>query len=230
MEPVQYTSTPDEIAVVTMDDGKVNALSPRMLDALNEAFDRADARRERAVVLAGRSGVFSAGFDLRVLATGGVEAERMLRDGFLTAERMLRSPRPIVVAGTGHTFAMAVFLLSSADYRVGADDRSTIQANEVAIGLTMPHAGVSILRHRLSPAAFERATTLAEAFDPAAAVAAGLLDEVVAPERVVDRALEVAVRLAELDPAAHAATKLRARSPLLAVLAEEIAAEFGTTA
>jgi enoyl-CoA hydratase len=57
------------VGTITMDDGKVNALSPHMLGELNAALDRAEAG-EAAVVLTGRSGVFSAGFDLAVLRAG----------------------------------------------------------------------------------------------------------------------------------------------------------------
>ena len=58
------------IATVTMDDGKVNVLSPRMLAEIGAALDRAEADRA-VVLLTGRPGVFSAGFDLPVLRAGG---------------------------------------------------------------------------------------------------------------------------------------------------------------
>ena len=141
----------DSIATIAMDDGKVNALSLQMLTELNAALDRASADRA-VVVLTGRDGIFSAGFDLTVLRAGGSDASAMLRAGFALAKRMLSFPTPVLIACTGHAVAMGVFLLLSGDYRVGAGGPYKITANEVAIGLTMPRAAVEICRQRLTPA------------------------------------------------------------------------------
>ena len=129
----------DSVATITMDDGKVNALSVRMLGTLGEALDRAETDRA-IVVLTGRPGIFSAGFDLQVLRAGGADAVQMLKAGFELAERLLSFPTPVVVACSGHAIAMGSFLVLSADYRVGVSGEFRITANEVAIGLTMPRA------------------------------------------------------------------------------------------
>src|ERR1043166_7886315 len=100
----------DSIATITMDDGKMNVLSIDMFSELNDALDRAKA--DGAVVaFSGREGVFSAGFDLRVLAAGGTNASTMGLTGFELAERILSFPAPVVIACTGHAIAMGVFLL-----------------------------------------------------------------------------------------------------------------------
>lgn len=205
------------VATITIDDGKVNAMSPRMITEINAALDRAESDRAVAL-LCGRQGVFSAGFDLPVLRAGGYEAGAMVRAGFELAERVLSFPTPVVVACTGHAVAMGVFLLLSGDYRIGAAGGYKITANEVAIGLTMPRAAVEILRQRLAPAHFNRAVTIAEPFGPDTAVAAGFLDRVVAPEELPDAARAVATQLTALDMPAHAASKLRARAQTLAAL------------
>ncbi len=197
-------------ARIIMDDGKVNALSLAMTRELNEALDRAAV--ERAVVLlAGREGVFSAGFDLAALGEGGHRALEMVRAGFELAERLLCFPRPVVMACTGHAVAMGVFLLLSGDYRIGATGPYRFTANEVAIGLTMPRAAVEILRQRLAPAHFNRAAVLADVYTPDTAQDAGFLDRVVDPADLHGTAQDAAAQLAKLDPAAHAATKLRVR-------------------
>src|SRR5262249_36054499 len=116
--PVTY-QLEDSIARISMDDGKMNVLSVDMLFELGRAFDRAKADRA-VVLLAGREGVFSGGFDLRALAAGGPDAYTMVRMGFELAERILAFPTPVVVACTGHAIAMGAFLLLSGDYRVGA--------------------------------------------------------------------------------------------------------------
>jgi enoyl-CoA hydratase len=200
----------DAIATITMDDGKVNALTMPMFDGLNSALDRAEADGA-VVVLAGREGVFSAGFDLNVLRAGGPDAPALVRTGFELSARLLAFPAPVVVACTGHAIAMGVFLLLSGDYRLGVAGPYKITANEVAIGLTMPRPAIELCRQRLTPAHFNRAVILAEVYAPDEAVAAGFLDRAVAAEGFSPAARAVAERLRNLDRAAHAATKQRTR-------------------
>jgi enoyl-CoA hydratase/carnithine racemase len=217
------------MATITMDDGKANALSPAMLDELGAALDRAESGSVGAVVLAGRPGRFSGGFDLGVLRAGGAEAQRMLRGGFALAERLLSFPCPIVMACTGHAVAMGLFLVCSGDYRIGANGDFKLQANEVAIGLTMPYPALAILRYRLTPWSFDRAVGLAETFTPADAIDLGLLDRLADPDAVVPVAQEVAASFLMLDASAHAASKLRARAALLSDLRAGIDADYPET-
>jgi enoyl-CoA hydratase len=212
------------VATITMDDGKVNVMSPQMLAELNAALDRAEADRA-VVLLSGREGVFSAGFDLRVLRAGGPEAAAMVRAGFELSERILSFPTPVAIACTGHAVAMGVFLLLSGDYRLGAAGSYRITANEVAIGLAMPRAAVEILRQRLAPAHFNRAVTIAEPFSPDNAVEAGFLDRVVAATELQSSARNVALQLAALNMDAHVASKLRARAHTLSAIRAAIDAD-----
>jgi enoyl-CoA hydratase len=222
--PVSYRLE-DSVATITMDDGKVNVLSPRMLDELAAAFDRA-AADAAVVVLRGRDGVFSAGFDLTVLGIGGADSLAMVRAGFGMAERILSFPTPVVVACTGHAVAMGLFLLLSGDYRIGPAGSYKLVANEVAIGLPLPNAAIEILRQRLAPAYFNRAALLAEPFSPDNAVEAGILDRVVEADRLDDIAREIATATTALDLEAHAITKLRARQPVLDAIRTSIDAEY----
>jgi enoyl-CoA hydratase len=211
----------DSVATITMDDGKVNALFQAMLTELGAALDRAAADRA-VVILTGRAGVFSAGFDLPVLRAGGPAAARLLHAGFDLAQRLLAFPAPVLVACPGHAVAMGVFLLLSGDYRIGASGPYKLTANEVAIGMTMPLAAVEICRQRLTPACFNRAVLLAEVFKPEDAVAAGFLDRVVPAAELEEAAEAAAAALATLDLDAHAASKLRARQRALTALREAI--------
>jgi enoyl-CoA hydratase len=215
----------DAIATITIDDGKVNALSVAVLAELNAALDQAE-RDDAVVILAGRDGVFSAGFDLPVLRGRGPDALAMLRAGFELAARLLAFPRPVVIACTGHAVAMGVFLLLCGDYRVGATGPYKITANEVAIGLTMPRAAVEICRQRLTPAHFNRAVVLAETFSPADAVAAGFLDRTAGASSVPEVARGVAAQLATLDRSAHETTKRRARAQALSAIRSAIDADM----
>ena len=215
------------IATITLDDGKVNVLSPRMLAEINATLDRALADRA-VVVFTGREGMLSAGFDLKVLTAGGPDALGMLRAGFELAERILSFPMPVVIACNGHAVAMGVFLLLSGDYRVGAAGPFRIVANEVAIGLTMPMAAVEICRQRLAPAHFNRAVILAEQYSPEDAVAAGFLDRVVQPSELQDVARSTAVQFGKLNMNAHAASKLRAREQALKAIRSAIESDMAS--
>jgi len=215
----------DVVATITMDDGKVNALSPAMQAEISKALDQAEADGA-VVVLTGRDGVFSAGFDLGVIRGGGDEAVSMVRGGFDLAHRLLSFPTPVVVACTGHAIAMGVFLLLSGDYRVGADGPYKLVANEVAIGMTLPRAAIEILRQRVAPAHFNRAAILAEIYTPSNGVEAGFLDRVVEPSQVLAVSREMALAFSKLDIAAHAATKRRLREQTLAVISGEFAADL----
>jgi enoyl-CoA hydratase len=217
---VTYQQT-DLVATITMNDGKVNAMSVTMISEVNNALNQALVDKS-AVVLTGRTGLFSAGFDLPVLKTGGAEAREMLRTGFELAERLLSFPKPVVIACSGHALAMGVFLVLSGDYRIGAEGDFKIGANEVAIGLTMPDFGIEICRQRLAPAHFNRAVINAEIYTPDQAVIAGFLDQVVPMAELLDVAQQKARQLTKLNMPAHAATKLRARGETLKALRQAI--------
>ncbi|MBI5288260.1 MAG: crotonase/enoyl-CoA hydratase family protein [Chloroflexi bacterium] len=216
----------DNVATITMDDGKVNVLSLAMLGDINTALDSAVADKA-AVVLAGREGRFSGGFDLAVFRGGGTDGIKMLREGFSLSERLLSFPTPVVAACTGHAIAMGAFLLLSVDYRIGAAGPFKIQANETAIGMTLPTAAYVITRQRLTRSHSHRALALAEVYAPDdAATAAGWLDRVVGPDEVVAAARAKAGELIALNMQAHSANKLKGRAEALTALRAAIDAEF----
>ncbi|OBB19665.1 enoyl-CoA hydratase [Mycolicibacterium setense] len=207
----------DAVATITMDDGKVNALSPAMQAEIGAALDQAAAGAAagevKALVLAGNSKVFSGGFDLSVFSAGDVAATlAMLAGGFELSVRCLTFPVPVIMAATGHAIAMGSFLLLSGDHRVGSVT-SRCQANEVKIGMTLPNAAIEIMRMRLTRAAFQRGIAMAATFTGDAAIAGGWLDEVVEPDAVLGRAQQVAAEAAAtLNTGAHVASKLKARA------------------
>jgi enoyl-CoA hydratase len=116
-------------------------------------------------------------------------------------------------------------LFCCADVRIGAEGPFKITANEVAIGLTMPHSAVVICQQRLSPAHFHRAVVTAEVYSPQGAMQAGFLDRVVAEPELLPVAQQTAAALSQLDMAAYAATKLRVRESTFRALREAIQAD-----
>lgn len=202
------------IATIRIDDGKRNALSPSVLREIHAAFDRA-AADHAIVILTGREDVFSAGFDLKVMKRGGLNAIGMLRLGYRLPPRILAHPRPVIAACNGHALAMGVFMMLGADYIIGSRGDFKIAANEVAIGMTMPRVAAAMLQHRLTPAAYQRAVTLAEYFDVEKAREVGFFDELVEPADLISRANALASTFKELHAQAHVQSKRQVRKPLI---------------
>ncbi|MEM9402230.1 MAG: crotonase/enoyl-CoA hydratase family protein [Pseudomonadota bacterium] len=214
MSDTVHYSFADGIARIRIDDGKRNALSPAVLADINAALDHAEADRA-VVILTGRDDVFSAGFDLNVMKRGGPTALKMLKTGYAMTARVLAHPRPVIVACNGHCMAMGVFLMLAADYVIGTRGDYKVAANEVAIGLPMPRTAATMLRHRLSPSAYQRAVTLGEAFDVDAALEAGFFDTLVAADELVAQSTAKAVELKNIDAWAHANAKRQIRRSVI---------------
>lgn len=208
--PSVHVELQGPVAVVRLDDGKANAISHGVLEGLHAALDRAD-REASAVVLAGRPGRFSAGFDLGTFAEGPAATAALVKAGARLALRIYGHPQPVVAACTGHAIAMGAILLLSCDVRIGAEGAFQIGLNEVAIGMTLPRFGVELARDRLSRRHLGSAVVLARMFDPDGAKDAGYLDRTCAADRVVAEAIEEATRLAQLRRPALGDTKLRLR-------------------
>ena len=94
------------VAWITLDDGKVNAMSFAMLSEIARRLDEARAAGG-PVVLKGRPGMFSAGFDLKTFARGPEASRDMVLAGVRLIQAMLAYPRPIVTVCTGHAYRWA---------------------------------------------------------------------------------------------------------------------------
>jgi enoyl-CoA hydratase/carnithine racemase len=213
--------------LITMDDGKANALNLELMDQLGAALDVAE-QAGKVVVICGRPGKFSAGFDLSVMGKGGDGRLVLMRSGAGLSRRLLKFPTPVVLAVSGHALAMGALLLLSADYRVGVHGAYKIGLNEVAIGLTMPYFGVELARARLAKTHLSTAVGLARIYDAAGALEAGYLDEAVSEEDLLHRAIFMAEQFAKLDMEAHRRSKARVREYLNAALEAASEKELGS--
>lgn len=207
----------DGIATVTISNGKANALSHEVFEGLNKALDQAE-QDKAIVILTGQPGVFSAGYDLKEMQKGPNEAAALVKVGSTFTRRLAAFPLPVIGACSGHAIAKGAFILLSVDYRIGIEGPFKLGLNEVAIGMTMHHAGLEIARHRLVPAHFYRSVVNAEIYSPEGAVEAGFLDEAVAQDKLAARALEVASYFKTLNMRAHRETKVKAKADYLAAL------------
>ena len=202
-------------ATIAMDDGKANALSYAMIDALLEALGRAE-REASAIVLAGRPEKFCAGFDLKVMMAGPDAARQLLRRGSELLMRLYATPLPLVIACTGHAIAGGALVVLTGDVRIGAAGAFRLGLNEVSIGLPVPMLAMELARDRLAAAALPRATLGAQMYAPDEAVAAGYLDAVVPADELAARAAQEAARLGGLARLAYRATKERLRGATIA--------------
>ncbi|MCG8589262.1 MAG: crotonase/enoyl-CoA hydratase family protein [Proteobacteria bacterium] len=212
--PVQL-DIQDSVAWLRLDDGKANAISLDVLKAAHEALDQAE-RDANCVVLLGRPGRFSAGFDLNVMRQGGEATRELVAGGARLGLRLYGFPIPVIAGCTGHALAMGALLLLSTDLRIGVEGEFKLGLNEVAIGMTLPVFGVELARERLSKRHLQRAVASAELYDPAGAVDAGYLDRVVPADALEDVVRKEAAALAALPREAHAGTKLRLRGEVIA--------------
>jgi len=222
------TERRDGVLVVHLDDGKANALSFDMIAAVGAALDDAEADDSiRAMVLHGRPGRFSAGFDLGVMLGDDMSAIiGLVADGGALVHRLYGSPLPVVAASTGHALAAGALLLLGCDVRVGGDVEAKVGLNEVAIKMVLPDWALTIAVERLSKRHLQRALANARVTMPRDAVDVGSLDEIVDEADVLDRAVVLAEELATtLDPSAYSRTIRAIRGPVLDAMAEQIASD-----
>jgi enoyl-CoA hydratase len=200
------------VARITMDDGKVNAMSSEMLADLEAALDRAEADKATVVLRSARPGIFSAGFDLKVFAANDpARSHAMVKAGAELALRLMAFPYPTIGVMEGHAYPMGTFLLLACDMRIGAMAQHRMGLNEVVIGISPPRFAIELARSRVHPAWLSRTVTLGEMYEPLEAQKAGFLDRVV-PASEVDGALAaVLVSLKAVNVAMHAMAKLNLR-------------------
>ena len=208
------TTIEDGVAVVTLDDGKMNAVSHAVVDGLHAALDTALAEAG-AVCIRGNDRALSAGFDLKVMGSGDLDAVgTLVNAGGELLMRLFVHPQPTVVAVTGHALAAGALLVLTCDTRIASTaSTAKIGLNETAIGMSLPEFAYELAAARLSKRYLTRAAVQAEIFDPAGAVAAGYLDRL--EDDCVAAALAEARALAQLPVAAYAGTKRSLRQPMV---------------
>jgi enoyl-CoA hydratase len=198
--------------VTTVDDGKVNALSLDIMAGIRSGIAAA-SEQGRPLVITGRDGCLSAGFDLAVVNSGDQDSiVALFTEGAELYKAMVTAPVPVIISCTGHALAGGALLLLAADYRIGRSGAYRLGLNEVRIGLALPNFAVTLATHRLERRFLTAATMFAEVVPPDRAVAMGYLDESV--DDSLARACALAQELAPLSHEAFAVTKRRIRRVL----------------
>ena len=196
-----YLELIENVAVLRLEAGKANAMRPEFLVGLNRLLDEFEASGAMAVVLTGYDTHFCAGLDLVSLA--GYDAKQM--NDFMeqldqTMLRLLSCPKPVIAAMNGHAVAGGCLLAMMADFRILADSKIKCGLNESQLGLSIPLIGRETLEFQLSPESIRTVIEDGNLYLPAKALEMGLVDSVVSPETVLDRALLHGQKLAQ-EPA-----------------------------
>lgn len=212
----------ENIVTLTIDDGKANVVGHEFLDNINAGLDRAQQEQAGAIILRGRDGMFSAGFDLGEFKKGPEQGMAMVQRGFELLIRLYSFPLPLVAACTGHGIAMGAFIVMACDRRIGSRGEFKMSLPETAIGMELPPILLELTASRISCRHMTRVALLSEAYDPEQAVAAGFTDEVVDADELGARSMEVALKLAQLPQGQFAANKLSVRAGTLQAMQDSL--------
>ncbi len=204
------------LANITIDDGKVNVMTSDLLDELCRLVNRAGSDQAMILLRSGRERVFSAGFDMKPLASGDRDASRaLLQAGVNAILALLEHPFPVISLCAGHAYPMGAFLLLASDLRIGVAGDYLIGMNEVAIGIPVPDFALRLAEYRLANTHRHRVVALGQMLSPQAALDAGFLDLLVEPEEADALVGQSVAQLGKINMAAHASTKKRLRAAII---------------
>lgn len=209
---VKY-SLEEGVATLVLDDGKANALSLDMIAAINGALDSAE-QEAKALLITGKTGVLSAGFDLRVIESDPAGASEMASIGGKLLVRIFMFPLPVVIASTGHAVGAGALLLLTADYRLASDADCKIVLNEAAMGFPLPGFAVELARARLANTAIAQTVFFSQVHNTASASEVGFIDKVVSEDELLPAAFEKAKTLSQLESKNFAEIKQNFRAPV----------------
>jgi enoyl-CoA hydratase len=212
MEKVTY-SLKDEIAQITMDDGKANSMNWIFFEEMGKSMDRAENDGAKVLVITGRPGFFSGGLDLKLLPTLSASEMRDFATTFArTMLRVFSFPVPTIAASTGHAVAGGAMLTYACDRRFAIDGPYRIQMNETLIGIALP-SWMFLIAGSAIPSRWRNEALLhARAYNPNEALERGILDGVA--EDADSLAAQVKAATAELlslNLPAYAASKKNLR-------------------
>lgn len=214
----------DNIAVITFDNGKVNAVNPTFMTAMHQYLDQAEEEAS-AVILTGHEGMFSAGYDLKILQADREVGLAMINDGLKMLNRLYAYPKPLVAACDGHAIGLGAFILMSCDTRIGSDETYNVTLPETAISMPFGDFLLELATARIAREEHTKRILQSVPCDPKAAVKAGFLDDVVPRAELMETAMQVATELSKLPPKFYASNKLDLRKHSLAKMANALSVE-----
>ena len=205
-----------KVAVLRIAAGKANALNESLLVSLNRILENINQSDERALVVTGEAGFFSAGFNLVELSQLDWPAmERFIRLFDKTMLRLYTMPMPVIAAINGHAIAGGCIIALQTDYRMMADSNGKIGLNETQLGLGLPKQVVEVLRATVPIGSVFPIALEGRLFSPHEAQEVGLIHNVVSPDALESRAVAKAQELANLPAAGYVHVKRTLQRPIL---------------
>ena len=206
----------EDVAIISLDDGKANAMSYEFLEKMHEALDRA-LTEAKAIMIEGRPGKFCAGFDLSIMQgeNAAEEATKLVHNGGKVMLRLFECPLPLVMACTGHALAGGALMLLCGDTRIGAQGEFKLGLNETAIGMVLPAFALALTKARVNPMHWTQSYIQSRIYAPHEAVDAGYLDMVVEADHVHDTALAAAKKLTKISGVPYEKNKIAIRKPFI---------------
>ena len=110
-DQIATLTTDGDVSIITLNDGKANVFSPEMSKAVSSLLDQVPEDKG-SLMITGRPGIFSAGFDLKIISSGDADAvTSMVKAGFTLLARIYNFPRPVIAACSGHGVALGAFFI-----------------------------------------------------------------------------------------------------------------------
>jgi len=201
---------------VTLSRGKVNALDEALVVSLAELFDALGKDPDvRAVLLTGRGAFFSFGFDVPGFLPYSRQAFLNYLERFTGLYRQLFTlPKPLVAAINGHAVAGGFMLATACDERLMVSGKARISLNEITFGASLLAGSLVMLRSWVGGRVAQRIAYDGAMYSAEQAAGMGLVDAVVDPADLLERALDRARALGSRDARAFAGIKALLRQPL----------------
>lgn len=204
------------VTLLQIEHGKVNALDLELLSRLGQEFEQVEESSTRAVVLTGAGPSFSAGVDLFRLINGGRDYLNAFLPALTSALlKLFTFPKPVVAAVNGHAIAGGCVLVCACDYRLMVEGDGKIGVPELLVGVPFPALPLEILRFAVPQPNFQELVYTGRTLTPENALHHGLIEQVVKPEELLNRACDVAERFAAIPRKSFRLTKRLMRQPTL---------------
>ncbi|MCG8603863.1 enoyl-CoA hydratase/isomerase family protein [bacterium] len=206
----------DGIAILRLDHGKVNALDKELIAAFIQKLDEVEASSARSLVITGSGSCFSAGVDLfRIVEGGAAYVEEFLP---LLTEILLKLftyPCPVVAATNGHAIAGGCILVLACDYKIMAKGGGRIGVPELLVGVPFPTLPLEIVRFNAPREHLQELIYKGRNYSPEEALQIGIVDQLVEPEHLLDRACDAANNMGSIPAESFILTKRLIRQPAI---------------
>ena len=210
-----FSTKNDEIATVSLQRGKVNALNEPMVEELQNSLQELEKDENiTSVILTGTGKFFSFGFDVpEFLNYSKSDFIRYLEKFTNFYTYLFLFPKPIVAALNGHTIAGACMLATACDFRLMVTGKAKISLNEITFGSAVLAGSVEMLKYCVGSRNSQSILYSGAMYSAEEACQLGLVDQVSSEDALTKDARKVAQELAQKDSLAFRGIKHLLRKP-----------------